>query len=491
MSKHPAALSLRVLSMQILAHGLIFAVANAYSLVERALLTSDTVATMTLGVSWVSFCVFYAFAANMVNVCPLVVGRCTGDLDDDGARAAAGQALLLAGGWGAVGVVLAGAAAVSAVFAVGPARAAALFFSTQALALGPLLGTKALLGYFTGTMRIGLRLLAAVSVVPIVVHLALAWLLTGPLSWSVAGAGLARLGSALAALAATFTVARVELGGPLAPIRRPDWALLKAMFTEGSLLGLQQVVANFIVLLLYLTAIRAGDITSVALTLTHSGVYPLLFSIAWGSSQVVGAAAAQAAGRGDNREMARVTRRCLGLSAVLAFLLPWGAFVLCGRPALAWLIEGSPSGGAILIASLRLMGLLAIFFVFDFAINFLSALLRAAKEQTYLLKTTVAVAVGFGFLLMVLPSQANGTSLVAAFIAAQAVWAVLLLFRVAGRWPGRLCMAKPKVASSAGPVGSRIPLLPDEGANPGSNRRGPRTVRQAPNTPLHALNRIR
>src|SRR5262249_18701717 len=233
--------------------------------------------------------------------CPLVVGRCTGDRDDDGARAAAGQALLLAGGWGAVGVVLAGAAGVAAAFAVGPARAAALFFATQALALGPLLGTKALTGYFTGTMRGGPRLLAAVSVAPIAVHLALAWLLTGLLSWSVAGAGLARLGAALVAIAATFAVVRAEFGGLVASILRPNRALLRAMFAEGSMLGLQQVVAGFIVLLLYLTAIRAGDVTSAALTLTHSGVYPLLFSFAWGSSQVAGAVAAQAIGRGDNR----------------------------------------------------------------------------------------------------------------------------------------------------------------------------------------------
>jgi Na+-driven multidrug efflux pump len=436
MSKPPDTSSLRVLSVQMLSHALIFAVQNAGGLAERALLAADTVATATLGVSWIAFCVFYAFTANMVNVCPLVVGRCTGDRNDDGARAAAGQALLLAGGWGAVGVVLAGAAGVGAAFAVGPARAAALFFATQTLALGPLLGTKALTGYFTGTMRVGPRLLAAVSIVPITVHLALAWLLTGLLSWSVAGAGLARLGAALVAIAATLAVARAELGGLVAPILRPNRALLRAMCAEGSMLGLQQVVAGFIVLLLYLTTIRAGDVTSAALTLTHSGVYPLLFSFAWGSSQVAGAVAAQAIGRGDNRELARVTWRCLGLSAVLSFILPWGTFAVCGRPALAWLAGASPSGGAILTASVRLMGLLALLFVFDFAINFLSALLRAAKEQAYLLKATVAVAVGFGVLLMVLPSRADGTCLMGTFIAAQAVWAMLLLLRVAGRWPG-------------------------------------------------------
>jgi Na+-driven multidrug efflux pump len=150
---------------------------------------------------------------------------------------------------------------------------------------------------------------------------------------------------------------------------------------------------------------------------------------------VVGAAAAQAIGRGDRRELARVTRRCLGLSAVMAFTLPWGLFAVCGRPALAWLIGTGPSGGAILSASVRCMGLLAVFFVFDFAINFLSALLRAAKEQAYLLKAAVAVAGGFGILLLVLPSRAEGSFLMGAFIATQAVWSVLLLLRVAGRWP--------------------------------------------------------
>jgi Na+-driven multidrug efflux pump len=436
MSKPLETSSLRVLSVQILSHALIFGAQNTGGLAERALLAGDAKATATLGVSWIAFCLLQAFTVNMVNVCPFVVGRCKGDRDDDGARAAAVQASLLAAGWGAVGIILAVVAGVAAACAVGPIRAAALFFATQALALGPLLGTKALTGYFTGTMRVGPRLLAAVGVVPIAVHLALAWVLTGLLSWSVVGAGLARLGAALAAAAATLAVARAEFGGLMGPVRPLDRGLLRAMFAEGSVLGLQQLVAGFIVLLLYLTAIRAGDISSAALTLTHSGVYPLLFAFAWGSSQAVGAAAAQAIGRGDNQELRRVTLRCLGLSAVLAFALPWGVFAACGRPALAWLIGGSPSGGAILTASVHLMGSLAIFFVFDFGINFLSALLRAAKEQTYLLKTTVAVACVFGGLLLVLPSRTDGVCQMGTFIAVQAVWAVLLFIRVVGRWPG-------------------------------------------------------
>jgi Na+-driven multidrug efflux pump len=312
-------------------------------------------------------------------------------------------------------------------------------------------------------MRLGLRLVIAASVVPITVHLALAWLLIGLLPCSVAGAGLARLGAALAALAATFVVTRDELGCLVARFRRPNRALLKAMLTEGTMLGLQQVVAGFIVLLLYLTAIRAGDIISAALTLTHSGVYPLLFSVAWGSSQVIGAAAAQAISQGDNRELARVIRRCLGLSAVLAFLLPWGGFAICGRQALTWLIGGSPSGDAILISSLRLMGLLAVFFVFDFAINFLSALLRAAREQAYLLRTAVVIAGSFGVLLMVLPTCAEDICLIGAFIISQAIWAALLLLRVARRWPAWSHTARPSIAFPARSYSNVSPSLSGSG----------------------------
>ncbi|HMF15031.1 MAG TPA: hypothetical protein VKE94_22095, partial [Gemmataceae bacterium] len=141
MSKLPETSSLRVLSGQILSHGLIFGAQNTGNLAERALLAADTAATAILGVSWIAFCLLQAFTVNMVNVCPLVVGRCTGDRDIDGARAAVGPALLLAAGWGAVGIVLAVVAGVVAVVAVGPTSAAALFFATQALALGPLLGT--------------------------------------------------------------------------------------------------------------------------------------------------------------------------------------------------------------------------------------------------------------------------------------------------------------------------------------------------------------
>jgi hypothetical protein len=82
------------------------------------------------------------------------------------------------------------------------------------------------------------------------------------------------------------------------------------------------------------------------------------------------------------------------------------------------------------------MGWLAVFFVFDFAINFLSALLRAAKEQAYLLKATAAAAAIFGLLLLALPSRPDCADLMGAFIAAQAAWAVLLLLRVVRCWPG-------------------------------------------------------
>jgi hypothetical protein len=221
-------------------------------------------------------------------------------------------------------------------------------------------------------------------------------------------------------------------------------------------LGLQQVLAGVMVLLLYVTAARAGEVTSAALTLTHSGVYPLLFCFAWGSSQAVGAAAAQAAGRGDSRELARVTRRCLGLSALLAVALPWGAFAVYGRPTLGWLVGDSSAGAAVLDASERLMGLLAVFFVFDFAINFLSALLRAAKEQTYLLKAT-AVAAGLGLLLMALPQRPGAACLMGTFIAAQAAWAVLLLIRVCRCWPALVTPGRWLPARAAAPP---EPVLP-------------------------------
>jgi Na+-driven multidrug efflux pump len=217
------------------------------------------------------------------------------------------------------------------------------------------------------------------------------------------------------------------------------------MLVEGSVLGLQQVVAGLMVLLLYLGAAGAGHVTSAALTLTHAGIYPLLFCFAWGSSQAVGTAAARAVGRGDARELARVTWLGLGLAAVLAFL-PWGVCTACGRPTLAWLLEGGPGGQAVLAASVHFMGLLAVFFVLDFAINFLSALLRAAKEHAYLLEVTAAAAAGFGLLLIALPytefcsaqsakQRPAGAWLLEAFITAQAGWAVLLFLGVVRRWP--------------------------------------------------------
>jgi Na+-driven multidrug efflux pump len=477
--------TVRILLLQMLWHALIFAAQNGGSFAERALLARDPAATAALGLGWTAFCLIHAFTANVVNVCPLVVGRCVGDGDGSGARAAAGQAILLAGGGGAVGLALAVAAGAVAAFAVGPASDPALFLATQGLALGPLLGARALTGYFAGTMTIGPGLLAVVIVAPLAVHLALTWLLTGLLSWSVAGVGLARLGAALTAVAAALAVARAEFGGLGRLVRRPDPALLRAMFNEGSVLGLQQVVASLMVLLLYLMAARAGDLTSAALTLTHSGVYPLLFAFAWGGSQAISAAAAQALGRRDAAELAHATWRCLGLSAVLAFALPWGAFAAFGTPTLDWVVGDSPGSGAVLAASLRFMSLLAVFFLFDFAINFLSALLKAAKEQAYLLKATTAAAASFGLLVLALPPRPDGACLMGTFITVQAAWAGLLLLRVASRWPGPAVSSSPAAPGPSGPgraalgVPSRtaladpglttVPLSPSHRAMKGEN----------------------
>jgi Na+-driven multidrug efflux pump len=427
--------SVRVLLLQMTAHALIFAGQNAGNLTERALLATDTVATAALGLSWTAFCLVSAFTTSLVSVCPLVVGRRTGNGDEGGARSAVRQGLLLAVGGGMLGLAVAVAAAVVATLTSGPARDSALFLAAQGLALGPSLGARALIGYFSGTLRVGPALLATMSALPVAIHLMLACLLTGLLSWSLAGAGVARLGAAVAVFAVTVAVVRTEFRGFLGPGRRSDRALLWRMFTEGSALGLQQVAAGLTVVFLYLAVAGAGDVTAAALTLTHSGIYPLLFAFAWGLSQAVGAAAAQAVGRRDARELTRIIWLSLGLSAVLVGALPWGAYALCGRQTLAWLVEDSPESQAVLAASERFMGLLAIFFVFDFAINFLSALLRAAEEQVYLLEVTAATAAGFGILVIALPLPPDGTCLMGTFILAQAAWAVLLLVRVVTRWP--------------------------------------------------------
>jgi Na+-driven multidrug efflux pump len=436
MGKSVECLGVRVLLFQVLAHALIFASQNVGNLAERALLASDTAASVALGLSGTAFCLLSAFTTNLVNVGQHAAGRRTGDHGVRGAQATARQALILAGGGGVLGLVLAAAAGAAAVFATGPARHAALFLAAQGLALGPYLGTAALTGYFAATMRVGPGLLAAVSALPVATHLALAWLLTGVLAWSVTGAGVARLGAALAVAAAVLVIARTEFRDIVGAVSQSDRALLRTMVTEGSVLGLQQVVACLMVLLLYLRAAGVDAVSSTALTLTHSGVYPLLFAFAWGSSQAVGAAAALAVGRGNARELARVTWLGLGLAAGLAFALPWGAYALFGGAALPCLVECSPTGSAVLAVSVRLMDALAVFFVFDFAINYLSALLRAAKEQVYLLKVTAAVAAGFGFLVLALPLPPDVAYLMGAFITAQAVWAMLLLVRVITCWPG-------------------------------------------------------
>jgi Na+-driven multidrug efflux pump len=468
MDKPPATLSVRILLLQMLSHALIFAGQNAGNFAERALLVADTAAVAVLGTSWTAFCLLSAFTTNVVGVCQLVVGRRTGDGDESGARAAARHALLLALGGGALGLVMAVAAGAAAIFAAGPARGAALFLATQGLALGPLLAAAALTAFFSGTMRVGPWWLAAVSLLPVAVQLALAWLLTGLLSWSVAGAGLARLGGALTTIMAALAVARAELGG-LVGSPRTDRALFWSMLAEGSMLGLQHVLAGLMVLLLYLRAAGAGDVTSAALALTHSGIYPLLFCFAWGSSQAVGSAAAQAVGRGDARELARVTWLGLGLSAVLAFALPWGAYAACGRPALAWLVGGSPAEGAVLAASLQFMTFLAIFFVFDFAINFLSALLRAAGEQGYMLKVTAVAAAGFGLLVVALPPM-DGAWLMGVFITAQAGRAVLLLVRIVRRWPGAAVKPEDEGPRAAGAGEAELTALSATLAAPAVNR---------------------
>src|SRR5262249_39623573 len=159
---------------------------------------------------------------SMVGVCPLVVGRCTGNGDDRGARAAVRQGLLLAAGGGVLGLAIAVAAGVAVAFTSGPARDATLFLAAQGLPLGPSPGARALPGYFSGTMRVGPALLAALSALPIAIHLTLACLLTGLLSWSLAGAGVARLGAALVVVVVTVAVVRTEFRGLLGAGHQSD-----------------------------------------------------------------------------------------------------------------------------------------------------------------------------------------------------------------------------------------------------------------------------
>jgi Na+-driven multidrug efflux pump len=231
-------------------------------------------------------------------------------------------------------------------------------------------------------------------------------------------------------------VARAEFRRLMESPRCPDRVLLWTVLGEGCLLGLQQVVAGLMVLLLHIRAAGFGAVTESALTLTHAGVYPLLFCFAWGTSQAVGAAASQAVGRGDIRELARIVWLGLAVAMVLGFALPWGVYAGCGKWTLAWLVAGNPAGPALLATILHFMSWLAVFFVFDFAINFLSALLRAMKEEAYLLTATAAAAGWFGLLHLVLPLR-DGAWLMGAFIAAQAAWGGLLLIRVVSRWPVR------------------------------------------------------
>src|SRR5262245_35823606 len=210
-------LGARVLLLQMVAHALIFAGQNAGNLTERALLATDPVATAALGLTWTVFCLLSAFTTSMVSVGSLVVGRRSGGGDERGARAAVRQALLLAAGGGMLGLAIAVTAAVAAAFTSGPTREGALFLAAQGLALGPSLGARALTSYFTGTLRVGPALLAAMSALPIAIHLTLACLLTGLLSWSLAGAGVARLGAALAAVVVTLALVRTEFRSLLQP----------------------------------------------------------------------------------------------------------------------------------------------------------------------------------------------------------------------------------------------------------------------------------
>jgi hypothetical protein len=257
-------LGVRVLLLQMMAHGLIFAGQNAGNLTERALLTTDSVPTTALGLSWTAFCLLSAFTNSLVNACPLVVRCRTGNGDESGARATVGQVLFLAAG--------------------------------------------------------------------------------------------------------------------------------------GGMLGLAVAVAGAV------------------------------------------AAAAQAVGRRDARELACITWLGHGLPALWVGALPWGAYALCGRQTLAWRVGGSPESQAVLAAFERFMGLLAIFFVCDIAITFLSALLRAAEEERYLLKITAATAAGFGILVIALPLPPDGACLMGTCIRAQAARVVLLLMRVVTRWP---CVIQP------------------------------------------------
>ena len=205
-----------------------------------------------------------------------------------------------------VGLAVAVVAGAAAVFAAGPARGAALFLATQGLALGPLLAARALTGYFAGTMRVGPRLLAAVSVAP---RRRPPRARLAPDRPAVVVGGRRRSGPPRGGAGGGRGGPR---GGPRR-VRRPRWAPSggptgrcsgRCSPKEACSACSKSWPASWCCCCTSRAA-GAGDVTSAALTLTHAGVYPLLFCLRLG----------QFPGGRRGRRAGRRPRRCQGVGA--------------------------------------------------------------------------------------------------------------------------------------------------------------------------------
>lgn len=346
-------------------------------------LGTDALAAAVLG-STVYFTLVLVCMGVIVAVQP-AVAQAVGAGDDAAAGRAARQGLWLAVGLGVPGMVLVGFAEpvlVATGQAADTAALAARYLAAERWGLVPTLLFTALRGLCEGAGR-PRPVLAATGlglVLNVTLNAVLIYGLLGAPALGLVGAGWASsVATAVMALALGLYVWRGPLAryAPFDGLGRPDGAGLWALFRLGWPIGVSFGLEAGLFTAATLLVGRMGE-TALAAHQIALNAASVSFMVPLGIGMAGGIRVGQAAGAGDRAAAVRAGWAAIGLGASW-MLVP--ALVFWLRPGLVvWVYAGSQADAALAQSAVALLGIAAVFQLFDGTQTAAAGALRGLKD---------------------------------------------------------------------------------------------------------------
>jgi MATE family multidrug resistance protein len=313
------------------------------------------------------------------------VAQAVGGGDAVGAGRAVRQGLWLAVALGVPAVVLVGFAE-PVLRATGQvpetAALAARYLAAERWGLVPTLWFTALRGLYEGASRP--RAVLAVTGIGLVLNVALNAVLIYGL-WGAPALGLVGAGwaSSVATTAMVAALAAYTARGPMARygafhgLGRPDWAGLWALFRLGWPIGVSFGLESGLFTAATLLVGRIGEVALAAHQIALNAA-SVTFMVPLGIGMAGGIRVGQAAGAGDAAAAVRAGWASIGLGAS-SMLVPALAFWLWPS-AVVWVYAGSGADPALVRNAVALLGIAAVFQLFDGTQAAAAGALRGLKD---------------------------------------------------------------------------------------------------------------